>query len=181
GTSGLYARPEVRVLLALLRSVADPGSSVDVYAIAASERYGIPAGDLAEVAGAPRRRHRSLFEVLEELQAQPGSVRISGPGRAALARLTGDLRRYRDLAQRPPAGEVLYAFLRDSGWLGELAGATTVAAEEQLANIGRFFDIVRNQSALLADDRAVFLARHLSTLIEAGDDPPTADPDPDVD
>jgi DNA helicase-2/ATP-dependent DNA helicase PcrA len=181
GTSGLYARPEVKFLLALLRVVADPASSVDVYAIAASERYAIPAGDLAEVAGAARRRHRSLFEILEELASQPGLLRISPAGRTALSGLTADLRRYRELAQRRPAGEVLYAFMRDSGWLGELAGATSVAAEEQLANIGRFFDIIRIQSALLADDRAVFLARHLSTLIEAGDDPPTADPDPDVD
>ncbi len=181
GTSGLYARPEVRLLLSLLRAVADPGSSVDVFGLAASERFAIPAGDLAEVAGSARRRHRSLFEVLEELEAQPGLLRLSTAGRAPLARLTADLRRYRDLAQRRPAGEVLYAFLRDSGWLAELAGATSVAAEEQLANIGRFFDIVRTQSALLADDRAVFLARHLATLIEAGDDPATADPDPDVD
>jgi DNA helicase II / ATP-dependent DNA helicase PcrA len=181
GTSGLYARPEVRLLLSLLRAVADPASSVDVYGLAASERFGIPAGDLAEVAGSARRRHRSVFEVLEELETQPGVLRLSTPGRAALARLTADLRRYRDLAQRRPAGEVLYAFLRDSGWLAELAGATSIAAEEQLANIGRFFDIIRIQSALLADDRAVFLARHLATLIEAGDDPPTADPDPDVD
>ena len=181
GTSGLYARPEVRLLLALLRAVADPASSVDVYAVAASERFGIPGADLAEVAGSARRRHRSLFEALEELEAQPALLRISPQGRPALARLTADLRRYRELAQRRPAGEVLYAFLRDSGWLGELAGATTVAAEEQLANIGRFFDIIRIQSALLADDRAVFLAQHLGTLIEAGDDPPTADPDPDVD
>jgi DNA helicase-2/ATP-dependent DNA helicase PcrA len=181
GTSGLYARPEVRVLLALLRVVADPASSVDVYAIAASDRYLIPAADLAEVAGSARRRHRSMLEVLEELEAQPGTVRISPPGRTALARLTADLRRYRELAQRRPAGEVLYAFMRDSGWLAELAAATTVAAEEQLANVGRFFDIIRIQSALLADDRAVFLARHLTTLIEAGDDPATADPDPDID
>jgi DNA helicase-2/ATP-dependent DNA helicase PcrA len=181
GTSGLYARPEVRLLLSLLRAVADPASSVDVYGLAASERFGIPPGDLAEVAGSARRRHRSVFEVLEELETQPGLLRLSTPGRAALARLTADLRRYRDLAQRRPAGEVLYAFLRDSGWLAELAGATSVAAEEQLANIGRFFDIIRTQSALLADDRAVFLARHLATLIEAGDDPATADPDPDVD
>jgi DNA helicase-2/ATP-dependent DNA helicase PcrA len=181
GTSGLYARPEVRLLLALLRAVADPASSVDVYALAASERFGIPAGDLAEVAGTARRRHRSLFEVLEELETQPGVVRLSPEGRPALMRLIGDLRRYRDLAQRRPAGEVLYAFLRDSGWLADLAGATSVAAEEQLANVGRFFDIVRTQSALLADDRAVFLARHVATLIEAGDDPPTADPDPDID
>ena len=181
GTSGLYARPEVRVLLSLLRVVADPGSSVDVYALAASERYAIPGGDLAEVAGSARRRHRSLFEALEELEAQPGLLRLSPPGRTALARLTADLRRYREMAQRRPAGEVLYAFMRDTGWLADLAGATSVAAEEQLANIGRFFDIIRTQSALLADDRAVFLARHLSTLIEAGDDPATADPDPDVD
>ncbi len=181
GTSGLYARPEVRVLLALLRAVADPASSVDVYAIAASDRYAIWPGDLGEVAGSARRRHRSLFEVLEELEDEPGLLRLSAPGRAALAKLTGDLRRYRDLAQRRPAGEVLYAFMRDTGWLAELAGGTSAVAEEQLANVGRFFDIVRTQSALLADDRAVFLARHLATLIEAGDDPPTADPDPDVD
>ncbi|HXG25666.1 MAG TPA: ATP-dependent DNA helicase [Candidatus Binatia bacterium] len=181
GTSGLYSRPEIRLLLALLRAVADPSSSVDVYALAASDRYAIPAGDLAEVAGAARRRHRSIFEVLEELEDEPAMLRLTPRGRAAVARLTNDLRRLRDLAHRRPAGEVLYAFLRDSGWLSELASADSVAAEEQLANIGRFFDLVRNQSALLADDRAVFLARHLSTLIEAGDDPATADPDPDVD
>jgi DNA helicase-2/ATP-dependent DNA helicase PcrA len=181
GTSGLYSRPEVRLLLSLLRAVADPGSSVDVYALAASERFAIPGEDLAELAGSARRRHRTLFEVLEELEDEPGVLRLSPRGRPALARLTTDLRRYRDLGQRRPAGEVLYAFLRDSGWLSELAGASSVAAEEQLANIGRFFDIIRTQSALLADDRAVFLARHLATLIEAGDDPATADPDPDVD
>jgi DNA helicase II / ATP-dependent DNA helicase PcrA len=181
GTSGLYSRPEVRLLLALLRAVADPASSVDVYALAASDRYAIPAGDLGEVAGAARRRHRSIFEVLEELEDEPSVLRLTPRGRAALSRLTDDLRRFRELAQRRPAGEVLYAFLRDSGWLAELAGAESVAAQEQLANIGRFFDLIRGQSALLADDRAVFLARHLATLIEAGDDPATADPDPDVD
>ena len=181
GTSGLYARPEVRLLLSVLRAAADPASSVDVYALAASDRYAIPAGDLADVAGAARRRHRSIFEILEELEDEPVALRLTPRGRSALARLTDDLRRFRELAQRRPAGEVLYAFLRDSGWLSELAGGESVAAEEQLANIGRFFDLVRGQSALLTDDRAVFLARHLSTLIEAGDDPATADPDPDVD
>jgi DNA helicase-2/ATP-dependent DNA helicase PcrA len=181
GTSGLYARPEVRLLLALLRAVADPGSSVDVYALAASDRYAVPGEDLAAVMAAARRRHRSAFEVLEELEGQPGELRLSDRGRAALRRVTADLRRYRDLAHRRPAGEVLYAFLRDTGWLAELAGETTVSGDEALANVARFFDVVRAQSALLADDRAVFLARHLATLIEAGDDPPTADPDPDVD
>jgi DNA helicase II / ATP-dependent DNA helicase PcrA len=181
GTSGLYGRPEVRVLLSVLRAVADPSASVDVYAIGASEDYAVPADDLAQVMSIARRRHRSTFEVLEELEHHPGAVVLSGVGRAALLRLLGHLRALRDLAHRRPAGEVLYAFLRESGWLARMAASDTVAAEEALANVARFFDIVRGQSALLADDRAVFLAPHLATLVESGDDPPTGDPDPDVD
>ena len=46
GTSGLYARPEVKLLLSFLRAVADPNASVDVYGLAASELYGMGGEDL---------------------------------------------------------------------------------------------------------------------------------------
>ena len=72
GTSGLYARPEVRLLLSFLRAVADPSSSVDVYALAASDLYGIAGDDLAAIVNSARRRNRSVWEVLEELERQPG-------------------------------------------------------------------------------------------------------------
>ncbi len=181
GTSGLYSRPEVRLLLAFLRTIADLSSSVDVYALAASDLYGLGAEDLVAIVNTARRRNRSVFDILDELERQPGILRLSPATRAAASRLVADLRRYVELANERPAGEVLYAFLRGSGWLGRLAAADTVAAEEALSNVARFFDIIRAQSALLADDRAVFVARHLQTLIQAGDDPPTADIDPDVD
>ncbi len=181
GTSGLYARPEVRLLLAFLRAVADPSSSVDVYALAASELYGLGGADLVAIVNMARRRNRSVWEVLEELGRQPGILRVTPETRTAANRLVEDLRTYIALAHERPAGEVLYAFLRGTGWLKRLAGTASVAAEEALSNIARFFDIIRAQSALLADDRAVFVAQHLQTLIRAGDDPPTADIDPDVD
>jgi len=181
GTSGLYARPEIRLLLAFLRSVADPASSVDVYALAASEVYGLGGVDLTAIVNSARRRNRSLWEVLEELDRQPGILRVSPATRTAVGRLVVDLRRYAQLAHERPGGEVLFAFLRDSGLLARYAAAESAAAEEALGNIARFFDIVRTQSALLADDRAVFVSRHLETLVDAGDDPPTADLDPDVD
>ena len=181
GTSGLYSRPEVRLLLAFLRAVADPASSVDVYALAASDLYGLGGEDLVAIVNMARRRNRSVFDVLEELGRQPGILRLRPETRTAAARLVEDLRAYVALAHERSAGEVLFAFLRGSGWLKRLAESETVAAEEALSNLARFFDIVRAQSALLADDRAVFFARHLQTLIQAGDDPPTADIDPDAD
>jgi DNA helicase-2/ATP-dependent DNA helicase PcrA len=180
GTSGLYARPEVRLLLSFLRAVADTGSSVDVYALAASDLYGLGGEDLVSIVTTARRRNRSVFEILDELQRQPGILRLGPRTREAATKLVDDLRSYVTLAHERPAGEVLYAFLRNSGWLKRLAATDSVANEEALSNIARFFDIIRAQSALLADDRAVFVATHLQTLIQAGDDPPTADIDPEA-
>ena len=181
GVSGLYSRPEVRLLLAFLRAIADPHSSVDVFALAASELYGFPGDDLAALTNRARRTNRSLRETLEELDRQPGLLRLRPETRTSLARLVADLRRYNELGNRHPAGEVLYEFLKGSGSLRRLAEAGTPAAEEALGNVARFFEIIRAQSDILADDRAVFLAPHLQTLIEAGDDPATADLDPDAD
>ena len=181
GTSGLYSRPEVRLLLAFLRSIADPSSSVDVYGLAASEVYALGGPDLTAIVNSARRRNRSLWDVLEELDRQPGILRITTETRATVAKLVSEMRGYLRLAHERPAGEVLYAFLRGTGLLSRLAATDSVAAEEALQNIARFFEIVRAQSALLADDRAIFVARHLQTLIGAGDDPPTAEVDPDAD
>ncbi len=180
GTSGLYSRPEVRLLLAFLRAVADPSSSVDVYGLAASEIYGLGGTDLTAIVNSARRRNRSLWDVLDELVHQPGILRVSADTRSGVRRLVEDLGAYIELAHERPAGEVLYAFLRGTGMLARLAALDSVAAEEALQNIARFFEIVRSQSSLLTDDRAIFVARHLQTLIEAGDDPATADLDPDA-
>jgi DNA helicase II / ATP-dependent DNA helicase PcrA len=181
GTSGLYARPEIRILLAFLRAVGDPSSSVDLYALAASNVYGLGGPDLAAILNAARRRNRSFWEVAEELTRQPGLLRLEPASRAALERLVKDMIRFTELAQERPAGEVLYQFLRESGILGRLAKAESVAAEEALQNVARFFDIIRAQSDLLPDDRVPFVAKHLQTLIDAGDDPATAELDADAD
>jgi DNA helicase-2/ATP-dependent DNA helicase PcrA len=180
GTSGLYARPEVRLLLSLLRAVADLSSSVDVYALAASEVYGLGGEDLTAIVNSARRRNRTLWEILEELDRQPGLLRIAPASRTAVARLVADLRASTALAHERPAGEVLYRFLRDTGWLARLTATESQSSTEALQNVARLFDIVRAQSTLLADDRAVFVAPHLQTLIEAGDDPPSAELDPDA-
>ena len=181
GVSGLYARPEVRLLLAFLRVVADLDSSIDLYALACSEVYGLGGEDLTAIVNMARRRNRSIWAILDELDRQPGILRVSPETRAIAGRLRTDLHSYAEAAHEQPAGELLYRFLRGSGLLARLVGTDTPASAEALQNIARFFEIVRAQSALLADDRAVFVAPHLATLIEAGDDPATAELDPDAD
>jgi DNA helicase II / ATP-dependent DNA helicase PcrA len=180
GTSGLYARPEIRLLLAFLRAIADLSSSVDVYALAASDVYGLGGEDLTAIVNTARRRNRSLWEVMEEFTRQPGLLRLAPETRVSMEHLVADIKCFTELAHERPAGEVLYQFLKDSGLLAGLASSDSVASEEALANIARFFDIIRAQSDLVPDDRVVFVAPNLQTLIDAGDDPSTAELDPDA-
>ena len=183
GTSGLYARPEVRLLLAVPagrrgpRVERGPVRPRGVRRLRARRRgpdrhrqHGPPAQPLG--LGGPRRARPAARDPARR-------ARHARDGRATPRRGPARLRRRRPTSAR-----------RASCSTGSCAGAgcwpgssarTRRPPRRRSRNIARFFEIVRSQSALLADDRAIFVARHLATLIEAGDDPATAELDPDAD
>src|SRR5215510_1847031 len=105
GNAGLYGRPEVRLLIAFLRSVAHPDDSVSVHYLASSDIYSVPIVDLTRCATYADRRHRWLFDVfraapdLAELSAE-----ISEAGHRAIRALVADLTRYMELAREMPTG-----------------------------------------------------------------------------
>ncbi|CAN5768773.1 UvrD-helicase domain-containing protein [soil metagenome] len=179
GASGLYARPEVRDLLAFLRAVADPDASVDLYAVATGAPYRSGGEDMTALLEMARRRHRSLWWAIGEISAQPGVLRLSADTRQRLGRLRADMSASLEAAHRRPAGELLYEHLKRSGRLRDLVAAAERGDEAPLRNVARLFDIIRAQSAVLQDDRVPFLVPHLQTLAEAGDDP--AEPPSDLD
>jgi DNA helicase-2/ATP-dependent DNA helicase PcrA len=179
GATGLYARPEVRELLSFLRTVADPDSTVDLYGVATGSPYQLGGADLTAILEMARRRHRSLWSVMAELEDPPRLLRLSEDTRRRLGRLRSELRAAVDDSHRRPAGEVLYEHLKRSGRLRDLVADADRGREAPLRNVARLFDIVRAQSAVLDDDRIPFLARHLQTLAASGDDP--AEPEAELD
>ena len=151
-------------------ATADPASTLDLYALATAEPYHLGGSDLTTLLEMARRRHRPLWEVLRELIAQPGIVRVAASTRTAVERLVGDLEAACELAHRRPAPEVLYDHLKRSGRLARLArqpdGDVSVQA------VVRLFTVIRDQAAVLPDPRLAFLVPHLDLLTDgAGDDP----------
>ncbi len=183
-SSGLYARPEVRLLLAFLRAVADLGL----------ERRRLRPGRLGRLRpgrrGPDRRswpapggatgRSGRCSRSSTGSRASCGSRRTPGPRSSAWS---ADLRRYAGLAHERPAGEVLYAFLKESGLLARLAAADERAARRRRSRTSPGSSTSSApQSALLADDRC---RRSWSAICRPssrpGDDPPTAELDDDRD
>ncbi len=179
GTAGLYRQPEVRVLISFLRAVNDPDDSISLYDLATSEIFGLSPSDVTLALNRARRRRSSLGVALRDAVENPEESPFSLRAIDVVQRLLASLDAHRALSTERSCGELLYHFISSSGWLARLDHEARETGEERLANVGRFFEIVRRQGGLLRDDRLPFLVAQLDTLIETGDDPSTADAEPD--
>jgi DNA helicase-2/ATP-dependent DNA helicase PcrA len=191
GNQGLYARPEVRLLLAFLRVVADPEDTVSLYYLAGSELYEMDDWQLARCTGAARRAHRSLCWILENLDGVAELQDVDVTTRATAERLLKDLREYVSLSRDRSTGEVLYQFLMRSGLLKRLTAAGSPAADARVGNIARFFEIVHRFADVASpvprtpdsfgEAGVPQFIRHLDLLVEGGDDPAAVEADDDAD
>ena len=176
GNAGLYGRPEIRLLIAFLRSVAHPDDSVSLHYLASSDIYQVPIFDLTECATYADRKHRWLFHVLRDV---PPEVQVGEEGAGAIRRLIADLERYMELARETPTGELLYQFLVDSGLMTRYAKAPA-EQEQEVQNVSKFFARIRDASRVLQYDNVREFVNHLDALIDAGDDPAVAEADTDT-
>jgi DNA helicase-2/ATP-dependent DNA helicase PcrA len=175
GTAGLYRQPEVRLLVSFLRAVNDPEDSISCYDLATSELFGLDAASVTRAMNAATRRRTPLEAALRGAVEQRNSRFFGSRALEAVRSLLGSLDLHRSMSTERTTGELLYHFVQGSGWLAKLAREARETGEERLANVARFFEIVRRQASLLRDDRLPFLVEQLDTLIEVGDDPSTAD------
>jgi DNA helicase II / ATP-dependent DNA helicase PcrA len=179
GTAGLYRQPEVRVLISFLRVVDDPDDSVSLYDLATSEIFGLAPGDVTVALGRARRRRSPLVAALRDAAEHPEESPFGVRAIEVVQRLLASLEAHRAMSTERSCGELLYHFITTSGWLARLTHQARETGEERLTNVAQFFEIVRRQGSLLRDDRLPFLVAQLDTLIETGDDPSTADAEPD--
>jgi DNA helicase-2/ATP-dependent DNA helicase PcrA len=180
GTAGLYRQPEVRVLLSFLRALNDPEDSVSLFDLATSDIFGLAPDQASRALNRATRRHLGLEVALRQGLADPEQATLRGPSAAIVGRLIAALDAHRELAAKLDAGEILYRFVTSTGWLARLALEARDSGPERLQNVARLFDILRRASTILRDPRLPFLVARLDVLIQAGDDPATADADVDA-
>src|SRR6267142_1731325 len=178
GNSGLYDRPEIRLLIAFLRALVHTDESVSLHYLASSDLYEVPIVDLTRCSTYADRRHVHLFDVLRR-SAEISELRdqIGEAGHAAIRHLVGDLERYMELGREMPTGELLYQFIRDSGWLMRLYREETARDVAEAKNITKFFDRVQAAARTLRYDNVREFVKHLDALIDAGEDPAVAEAD----
>ncbi|MGD8683146.1 MAG: ATP-dependent DNA helicase [Chloroflexota bacterium] len=177
GASGLLAQREVRDVLSLLRTIASPDTSQDLYAVLTAAPYGLGGEDLTAICDLATRRRRSLWSVITEIAEQPGLLRLQAATRRQLVRAVEHIRDAIGRAHERPAPVVLYDFLGHSGWLKLLVGRAEQGDDGPLRRVARVFELVKEQADLVGDPRLATVVPALGGLIDAGHDPVAPDAD----
>lgn len=181
GSRGLYNQPEVRLLISFLRSMTNLNDSISLYHMAASDIYQFPVVELTQCLNIAHRINRSLHGVFAGLADIPELKELSPESVATANKIVNDIESYLELANERPVGVVLYQFVTNTGFIKRLVDAGTPESELQVLNIAKFFDVVRNYSEIGVNDHVHAFTRYLDLLIDAGDDPATAESDLDLD
>ncbi|MCK4846250.1 MAG: ATP-dependent helicase [Deltaproteobacteria bacterium] len=182
GNRGLYECEEVRALIAFLKVLTDRQDSISLFHLASAEPYSLTADELIPCHNYAKRKHTSLMAVMEGVSdGKISAVELPEPSLAKVRRLVEDVRRYSEAALNEPTGRILYSFLKDTGYLADLAEEATLLAEVRVKNIAKFLSLVTHIEDTLSLKRAQRLVEELTLLMEAGDDPPMAEAEPDGD
>lgn len=191
GNQGLYSREEIRVLIAFLKAITDFNDSMSLYHLACSEVYQLKAKDLIPCHSISKGSHKPLFYVMKEIsefgvknpvnQKTGQQTPISEEGLATITKLISDIEKYSQMAMEETVGRVLYSFLMDTGYITRLSQENSAIAVEKVQNIAKFFELAQHIENTLSVRKVAVFADYLDLLLEAGDNPGTAEPDMEAD
>ena len=181
GNQGLYSRQEVKLCINFLRVIANHSDSLSLFYLASSPVYALSLSDLSLCMHYARRRNMPLYLVFKNLGNTPELSEVSEESRKKINTILTDLEKFLKVSRDETTGRLLYGFLTETGFLKKLTRDINLEKEAQIQNIAKFFNIVRDFELVAREDRVINFVNYLDLLIEAGDDPETAEADLDTD
>lgn len=180
GSSGLYNQPEIRLLISFLTAITNFSDSLNLYTLAISEIYNLSLPDCIDCMDWAKRRNLSLQKVFQDVEKIP-ELEISQEGQAIIQKINKDLSESLELSRKENVGRVLYDFLKKTNYLSRLEREGGAEAEIKIQNIAKFFDKIKEFIDLVSNESSRQFVDYLETMRSVGDDPATADFDPEFD
>lgn len=182
GSSGLYQQEEISLLISFLTALTNFEDSLNLYSLLVSDIYQMPAEDAIKLTSYAKRKNRSLYYVLKNLDSiKNDDLAISKESQAIVEKMLADIDESIKLSQKQNAGKVLYDFLKKSGYLTHLDREESIENQIKIQNIAKFFEKVKEFEQIAQVETVSQFVNYLEAIRSAGDDPPTVEFDPDLD
>ncbi|MBN1114756.1 MAG: ATP-dependent helicase, partial [Oligoflexia bacterium] len=180
GDEGLYNKKEVQFLINFLRSLATPYEFNPVFDVAVSRFYGISPFTMSKIGNRANDHSQPPYELMKKLDTYP-ELELEDAERRKIEKLVDDITRYSELAaQNFSAGEIIYDYIKSRHVFADLLKQGNVEADMEIANISKFFDIMKQFSVNEEYDTVYNFVHYIDLRQKAGDNP-RADVFDDVD
>lgn len=177
GPGVLFKQPEVKDLIAYLQVLNDPEDSVSLFRVLSMELIDIDQKDLTLLLSFAKKTNLSLFVAIERyLDKEPSSYTpyiplLTKDTQEKLPKFITMLHRHLKLSRRETAGQVLYYFLEDTGYLSKLTTYKTAHDEKIALNISKFFSRLKRFETDHEDASVKAVVDFINMSMELGESP----------
>ncbi|MEI6222654.1 MAG: ATP-dependent DNA helicase [bacterium] len=171
GKKGLYSEGLIKNLLSYIRFLSDPKDSTSMLQLLKIPIFGIPAKAFPPLLNYGKRFSCTLFETLLNVDSIED---IGEKTKEHVHALTALIEQHQQQTKLLPVSQLFYNIIMDSGILKELLEDEDVNANAIL-NLNRYYQTLREFESISADTSVFSYVEYVDMMIEAGDDPKTAE------
>lgn len=179
GSRGLYSKPEIKAIISFTKSITDPMDNIAHLHLATSEVYELSGEDAGICLHFAKRKNIYLRKLFKGIAEGKSVLPLSEEGVEIVKRVYRDLTELSKLIPRETSESVIYTFLHVTGWLKRLGENPDNLLKVQ--NIAKFLKMVRNFSNSSSSSSLFTFSDYLDLLQEMGDNPATAESEPEED
>ncbi len=167
GPGQLFAREEIKDLIAYLRVLANLEDTVSLFRVLQMNIFNLSMRDLTMLLQFARKQNLSLFEAMEKIS----EANISDQAKTKIEEISAMLARHLERTKVDTAGQILYYFLTDTGLFNTFVDYKTQHEEQIAMNIAKFFDKIKTFETLNRDASLYGVVEWIDLMMEMGDSP----------
>jgi len=163
---GLYAKSIILDIISYFKLLDNYHESAALYRILNLDFLKISSQDIAKITQYSRRKTKSVYEALCELQIIPG---ISEKGIKKINFLLNLIQKHTELAREKNVSEIFTGFLKDSGYLEYLAQDADMQKNQSLNHLNQFYNKIKEFEESNLDLRLKNFMQVLNMELESGE------------
>ncbi len=166
-SSGLYNKPIILDIIAYLKLLDDYHESPALYRVLNLPVINIPLKDLIKLNYFAKRKSWSLYETLKQA---PTISSIKQGTLQAINKVLGFIESHTQLAKAKSVGQVILAFLEDTGYLKHLTKEESLVSQQNASYLNQFYKKVKDFEAASADTSVKTFLELIDYELESGEE-----------
>lgn len=166
-SQGLFAKPVILDIIAFLKLLDNYHESRAMFRVLSFGIWKISQDDIIRIVQSSHKKTQSIYETCSEIRSV---TKLNKATYQTIESILSLIQRLTEHARHKSAGEVILAFLEESGYIQYIAEQDTRGAAEQILYINQFYKYVEAFERAHSDTSTYEFIKELSLIIDAGDE-----------